>query len=182
MMTRMYLARSGSWSTMPIELFNRERKTHVVQQRRYIVQTGRYAGRPAYGSPPRLLFKAAVQIADWTSESLTVSPSMVRIGRTVPWVAGCDGPMLIVIGSVRQLDVSDSSSSFGVELVHQVLRHLRTRAGPGILPRSCPGVRHSKRELLAGLCSGCCRTSTCLSVPLAQRVVAANQRLPSFLG
>ena len=60
-----------------------QRKAHVVQQRRDVVQTIRYTERPAYASRARLLFEA-MQIPTCTSSRAPVSPSMVRTVRTVP--------------------------------------------------------------------------------------------------
>jgi hypothetical protein len=92
-------------------LLDREREAHVVEHGRHVVEAVdvREALRPR-ASLAHLL-EAAVQVADLHVGREDVSPDSSSTMRTVPCMAGCDGPMLSVIGSLGSSSSFSSSST-----------------------------------------------------------------------
>ena len=109
--TRMYCARSGMLLDDAEQLLDGHRVADVVDHRRDVVEAVGVREHLRVGRVLRFLLEAAVQVAELHVAVLTVSPSTVRTMRTVPCIAGCDGPMLSVIGSVG------SSCSFVGEIL-----------------------------------------------------------------
>ena len=163
--TRMYCARSGICSVDAEQLLDRQRVADVVEHRRDVVQPIGVREDLRLGRVLRLLLEAAVQVADLDVGAATiVSPSTSSTMRTVPCIAGCDGPMLSGIGSV---------GSSGLVEVLGVLRRRGPRGGSRAGRASGPvGLGDARRSITRrGRRSRADqRLALLLGVVLAQRV------------
>ncbi len=106
----------------PAELLDCERVAHVVEHRRHVVEAVRVREDLRTSRARAIFLEAAVQIADPARRPSRSSRPIAREGtiRTVPCIAGCEGPRLRCIGSEGSSS-SPSSSSMSIGSIDVLL-------------------------------------------------------------
>ena len=155
--TRMYCARSGICSVDAQQLLDRHRVADVVEHRRDVVQPIGVREDLRLGRVLRLLLEAAVQVAELdVGAGRSARRRRSSTMRTVPCIAGCDGPMLSGMGSVGSsgasprsggvLEAEDDAAGLGGR--QRCFRSCACRASVYAVPAA---RRHQRLALLLGV-------------------------------